>query len=216
MVNHPLVRHWRKLKGTASLNEKDVYIHPDDMDVFCNCTTKHSFNFDYPPPAYIGDIVSAPVVMLLTNGGYSDGTQNEFLSPGDAEIYLKRLRDPSLMRPEGYSQYYRERKKSAELLEDGKLAIVNVVAYRSPGFTDANRKIADNLESVKLHRRWLRDVLLPEAAAGKRFVIAHRYTHWQLNPEDDKQDNLYFSGSQRNSYMEHDARDLADEFLASR
>ena len=215
MTGHPLVRHWQKLKGKTPLNGKDVYVHPDDMDVFRNCATKHSFNFDYPPPAYVGDIVNAPVVMLLTNGGYSDGTQNEFSEQGDAERYLKRLHDPSLMRPEGYSQYYRERKKSAELLEDGKLAIVNAVAYRSPGFTDANRKIANKLESVKRHRRWLKKVLLPAAADGKRFVIAHRYTHWQLNPEDDKQDNLYFSKSQRNSYMEHGARDRADEFLAS-
>ena len=216
MTKHPLVKHWRKLKGKTRLNGKDVYVHPDDINVLRDC--KHDFNLDYPPPAYVGNIVRAPVVMLLTNGGYGDGTQNEFADQGDAERYLERLHDPRLMRPEGYSQYYLKRNYK-ELLKKGDLAIVNAVAYRSPGFTYANRKIADDLPSVQRHRHWLRETLLPQAASGKRLVVAHRYTHWKLNPENDGQHNLIFPKSLRSARiasMEWAAMGQVEEFLASR
>ena len=215
MTNHPLVRHWRKLTGKTRLNGKDVYVHPDDMDVFRNCTRKHSFNFDYPPPAYVGDIVSAPVVMLMTNGGYSDGTQNEFSEQGDAERYLERLHDPGLMQPDGYSQYYLKWNYT-KFLADGDLVLVNAVAYRSPGFSYDNQKIADKLPSVELHRRWLREDLLPAAADDERLVVAHRHRHWKLDPEEDRQHNLVFPNGWRNPRLERDTKDQVRKFLASR
>lgn len=219
MTNHPLVRHWRKLTGTTRLNGKDVYVHPDDIDVFRNCKRDDYFNLDYPPPAYVGNIVRAPVVMLLTNGGYnSEGTKNEFSKRGAAKRYLDCLHDPSLMCPKGYSPYYLKRNYK-ELLKKGDLAIVNAVAYRSPGFTYSNRKIADDLPSVQWHRHWLRETLLPQAASGKRFVVAHRYTHWKLNPENDGQHNLIFPKSWRSARiasMEWAAMGQVEEFLASR
>lgn len=212
MTNHDLVRHWRKLTGKTRLNGTDAYVHPDDMEVLRDC--KHDFNLDYPPPAYVGDIVNAPVVMLLTNGGYSDGTQSEFAKQGDEDRYLECLHDPSLMRPEGYSQYYRKQ-NYRDLLKKGKLAIVNVVAYRSSGFTYANQKIADIMSSAKRHRQWLREELLPEAKSGKCFVVAHRHRHWKLDPEKDRQHNLIFPKGRRNPNMEHESRGQVDEFLAS-
>ena len=216
MTSHPLVRHWRKLTGKTRLNGKDVYVHPDDMDVFRDCKRDDYFNLDYPPPAYVGDVVGAPVIMLLTNGGYSsEGTKNEFSKRGAAKRYLDCLHDPRLMCPKGYSDYYLKWNYK-EFLRDGHLAIVNVAAYRSPNFSTTRQKIADDLESVKLHRRWLRETLLPEAEAGKRFVVAHRYTHWKLKPEEDQQDNLYFSRSQRSPHMELDAKEQVCKFLAAR
>ena len=214
MTNHALVRHWRKLTGKTRLNGKEVYVHPDDLKVLRDHPGR--FNLDYPPPAYVGDIVRAPVVMLLTNGGYNrEGTKNEFLKRGAAKRYLDGLHDPGLMSREdyeGYSGYYLKWNYK-ELLREGKLAIVNVAAYRSPNFSPARQKVASELESVKLHRRWLRETLLPEAKAGKRFVVAHRYTHWKLDPEGDRQRNLYFSRSQRSPHMELDAKARVKEFL---
>ena len=218
MMNHALVRHWRKLKDKIQLNGKDVYVHPDDMEVFLNCKRDDYFNLDYPPPAYVGDIVRAPVVMLLTNGGYNrEGTKNEFSKRGSAKRYLDGLHDPGLMSREGYEGYsdYYLKWNYKELLREGKLAIVNVAAYRSPNFSSARQKVANELESVKLHREWLRETLLPEAKADKRFVVAHRYAHWKLDPEGDRQRNLYFSRSQRSPHMELDAKDQVEKFLAS-
>ena len=214
MANHSLVRRWKKLTGKTRLNGKDVYVHPDDLKVLCD-HRRHSFNFDYPPPAYVGDIVRAPVVMLLTNGGYSDGTQNEFSRQGDTERYLERLHDPSLMRPEGYSQYYLKWNYT-KFLTEGDLAIVNVVAYRSPGFSYDNQKIADMLPSAERHRRWLREELLPAAAAGERLVVAHRHRHWKLDPEKDRQRNLIYPNGWRNPRLERETKEQVEKFLASR
>ena len=210
MTNHPLVRHWRKLTGKTQLNGRDVYVHPDDIKVLAD--HPGCFNLDYPPPAYVGNIVSAPVVMLLTNGGYnSEGTKNEFSKRGAAKRYLDCLHDPSLMCPKGYSDYYLKWNYK-ELLRAGYLAVVNVAAYRSPNFSSVRQRIAGELESVKLHRRWLHETLLPEAAAGKRLIIAHRYTHWDLKPTKHKQRNLYFSRSQRSPHMELDAKEQIKKF----
>ena len=213
MTNHPLVRHWRKLTGKTWLNRKGVYVHPDDLEVLAD--HPGCFNLDYPPPAYVGDIVRAPVVMLLANGGYSEGTKNEFENQGDAERYLECLHDPSLMCPKGYSDYYLKWNYK-EFLRDGHLAIVNVAAYRSPDFSGARQEIADKLPSVQRHRQWLREELLPAAAKGDRFVVAHRYTHWKLDPGRDGQRNLYFSKSKRLAHMETVAKEQVKEFLKSR
>lgn len=215
MTDHLLVKHWRKLTGKTRMNGRDVYVHPDDMKVFRNCKLGDYFNLDYPPPAYVGDVVRAPVIMLLTNGGYSDGTKNEFANQGDAERYLECLRDPSLMNPKVYSDYYLNL-NYGDFLRGGYLAIVNVAAYRSQDFSSPRPRIADKLPSVQLHRRWLREMLLPEAAAGERLVIAHRRTHWKLDPEKDRQHNLVFANGRRSAKMEQASKDRVEEFLASR
>ena len=213
MTNHPLVRHWRKLTGKTRLNGRYVYVHPDDLEVLAD--HPGCFNLDHPPPAYVGDIVGAPVIMLLTNGGYSDGTKNEFENQGDAERYLECLHDPSLMNPKVYSDYYLNL-NYGNFLKDGNLAIVNVAAYRSRNFSSPRPRIADKLPSVQLHRRWLREMLLSEAAAGERLVIAHRRTHWKLDPEEDRQHNLVFANGRRSAKMEQASKDRVEEFLASR
>ena len=214
VTNYSLVKHWRKLKGKIRLNGKGVYVHPDDMEVLRDHPNR--FNLDYPPPAYVGDIVSAPAIMLLTNGGYnSEGTKNEFSKRGAAKRYLDCLHDPSLMCPKGYSPYYLKWNYK-EFLRDGHLAIVNVAAYRSPDFSGARQEIAGKLPSVQRHRQWLREELLPAAEKGERFVVAHRYTHWKLDPERDGQRNLYFSGSKRLAHMETAAMEQVEKFLTSR
>ncbi len=54
-----IVNYWRRLEGP---------LHPDDKAVFD--VHYHSFNLNFPPPAFIGDVENAPVVLLEANGGY--------------------------------------------------------------------------------------------------------------------------------------------------
>lgn len=69
-----LVDHWRKLEGS---------VHPDDERVFS--TANHTFNLDWPSPAYVGDIENAPYVILMKNGGYdANMTPAEF--PDEASV----------------------------------------------------------------------------------------------------------------------------------
>lgn len=50
-----LAEYWAKLDGT---------VHPDDVSEF-EKYPNHGFNLVYPPPAFIGDIVKAPVIILV-------------------------------------------------------------------------------------------------------------------------------------------------------
>jgi hypothetical protein len=65
---HAIVRHWSHLSDA---------VHPSDAPVFY--ANKHSFNLEFPPPAFIGDIINAPVILLDANGGFDPiVTPNEF------------------------------------------------------------------------------------------------------------------------------------------
>jgi hypothetical protein len=68
-----IVKFWRRTSGA---------IHPADADVLS--TAPYLFNLDYPPPAYVGDIENASVVLLNGNGGYKPETKLEF--PDSASI----------------------------------------------------------------------------------------------------------------------------------
>ena len=73
---------WRRLEGP---------VHPDDRPVFDRL--KHTFNLDYPPPAFIGDIDHAPVVVLMANGGYDAKlTPTEFARPEDTVEFIEYLK----------------------------------------------------------------------------------------------------------------------------
>ena len=61
-------KHWSRLEGN---------VHPDDLPIFDR--HPHSFRINFPPPAFIGNIDTAPIVILMANGGYNEeGTPKEF------------------------------------------------------------------------------------------------------------------------------------------
>ncbi len=82
-----LVQFWSRLRGS---------VHPDDAATFAAYGTDHAYNLDFPPPAYWGDVVNAPVLILDNNGGYDPGvTPREFESANAAERHRQRLREPA-------------------------------------------------------------------------------------------------------------------------
>ena len=83
MKSHPLVQYWKKVKGTVPLNGSDIYIHPKDIGIFRDCTTKHSFSFEYPPPAYVA-ILPARATQLDRRWGHrrQDGRRPAGLREG--------------------------------------------------------------------------------------------------------------------------------------
>lgn len=49
-----------------------------------------------PPPAFIGDVDHAPVVILMANGGFdAENTPAEFPEPADRDEYVAWLHGPS-------------------------------------------------------------------------------------------------------------------------
>lgn len=186
-----LVEHWSRLADGAASEKTGPFAHPDDAELLR--TREHSFNLDFPPPAFIGDILNAPVVMLDANGGYCPiATPEEFSQPDAIERYLDCLRHPRPADPNQVAPYYAGR-KFADLLFSGDLVLVNAVAYRSPGISQEpeNRRLAELLPSTQIHRDWLQGVFR-SAACGGHFVVVHRNRLWKLNRKEERP-GVYFT-----------------------
>ncbi|WP_147262970.1 hypothetical protein [Roseiarcus fermentans] len=131
---------------TSSIREfwrgLDDSVHPDDAPYFK--ADRHSFNLEFPPPAFIGDIDNAPVVILMLNGGYDRTlTPAEFARPDDRAEYLAWIKGERKAFPQNLSAYYTQHPEFS-LVRDGSAVIVNAVAYRSEGITrePQNQKLA--------------------------------------------------------------------------
>lgn len=168
-----LVRFWRRLEDR---------VHPDDMATFKKFAGRHTFNLDYPPPAYVGDVDRAPVLLLMANGGYeTEKTPAEFAEPGTAEAYRMRLHNPAPIGGSPQSQYYTGSSYS-HWLADGTMALVNAVAYRSPKLSDEphNQRILPQLASVRATRDWLLNEVVREVEKDRRMVVVHRWKGWDI------------------------------------
>ena len=201
-----LVQHWRKLSGA---------IHLDDLSVFTS--HQHSFNLDFPPPAYIGDIENAPVVLLDANGGYDPSiTPMEFSKSGFLEKYIELLRSPKAVDPVEISPYYAKR-NYASLIKSDRLALVNAVAYRSSSISRpedaANRRIVEKLPSTQVHRIWLRNELIPAAKAGKRLIVAHRNSLWNFKKKEGPIHGVIFTTNAVSADLSKDALAKISAFI---
>lgn len=163
---------WQRLVGT---------VHPDDESVFA-VHPGHSFNLDFPPPAFIGDIDEAPVIVLMSNGGFRAGvTEAEFPDAAAVSEYREWLRGYIKQMPSRLSVYY-TRQAFGNWIAAGKAVLVNAVAYRSPNLSQepTNQAVARELPSLAAHRLWLLQEALPQAAAGKGFILLHRNRWWAV------------------------------------
>lgn len=166
-----LAKYWARLTGT---------VHPDDVDTF-ERFGNHGFNLDYPPPAFIGDVTHAPVIILDNNGGFAPHiTPGEFSDLEACNEFRQLLAAPRPVDPtsRSVSRYYLQRNYSPWLIS-GAAALVNGVAYRSvDGKSTGVERLTKELPSAGFHRHWLREILAPRAARGERFVVVHRWGRW--------------------------------------
>lgn len=186
---------WSRVRGP---------IHPDDMPFR---EALRGFELDHPPPAYIGN-PEAPIVILLANGGIS--RPGEFDAPGSEEKFYSSLRSGQFELADQHGS-----KRVQAWVSAGLAVRVNSVAYRSKRLSrePENRRVAEHLPSVALHRRWLREVILPEAHADRRFVIAHRKGVWGLDRKADAAPNIVFTPNPVGSAPAHKVLDLAEAWL---
>jgi len=194
-TEHPLVAHWSQLIDR---------VHP--LDAPFMQTGVHSFNLDYPPPAFIGDIVNARVILLDANGGFDpELTPSEFMSVGAADRFLDLLHRPRAIHPGQISPYYGLR-NFADLIATGNLALVNAVAYRSSSISreTENRRIAEKLPSTTVHRNWLRHTLLPSAARGDRLIVAHRTSLWKIKRSEGPLPGVIFTTNPVSADLSHE------------
>lgn len=196
---------WKQLKSA---------VHPEDQAELAS--HPHTFDLRFPPPAFIGDVDDAPLVVLMLNGGLAaDLHTAEFPTADDSKEYIEWLAGRRRETPSRLSSYY-TRNRIYSWIESGQAVIVNLIAYRSPSITNepANKKMRKVLPSALLHRRWLLNEVLPAVKAGKRMVIAHRSSLWDLDRKVHS--DLLFSTNPVSEYLSNAMRERASRWLASR
>ena len=169
-----LTRFWRRLDGP---------VHPDDVAILAR--VDHPFNLQFPPPVFAGDIDRAPVVLLSANGGWRDAAtvEREMKAFGGVRGYIEYVRDPRPLTLHEQNNWLRAQFYST-YIADGRVATVNAIAYRSHRTDSISARLKQELPSLAVARRWLKDELLPAARAGQKLVVAHRYGFWGIRPGD--------------------------------
>ncbi len=181
-----IVIYWKRQTRT----EDGLWLHPDDREILSE-RNRHTFNLDFPVGPFIGNVVCSPVVVLGLNAGYHEtGTAKDF-DRGEVDIrgQLEQNAMPDKVdwknrKGAARSDYYRKI-NYGELLFDGRAVMVDACAYRSKSLSNEpkNKKIAEDLPSVKFARRWLLEAVLPLANAGRRLVVAKRWSLWNASSE---------------------------------
>lgn len=166
-----LATYWSTLRGS---------VHPEDEATFAD-NPEHGFDLSFPPPAFIGDVENAPIIILDNNGGFDPTmTPGEFRTMGAADGFRGDLASSAVVDPRApwVSPYYLQR-NFTNWLVSGDAALVNGVAYRSvSGREKSVAKLTKKLPSAALHRRWLIETVLPAVDRGERFLIVHRWSRW--------------------------------------
>ena len=89
---------WRKL-------DLDQTVHPLDREMLAAET--HDFRTREPPPAFVGDIERAPVIVLCSHGGWTPETSKEFLQLNNSPAeYVERLHNSTACDAGIVSPYY--------------------------------------------------------------------------------------------------------------
>lgn len=179
-----IVTFWR---GQQQADEQGHWAHRLDRKLLD--AGAHSFNLDHPVSPYIGDVLTAPVVILNANAGYNPAlTPTEFPDAASVSAYTDRVDDPSSSDWSFVSRYYNDT-NYGHLVASGKVVVVNACAYRSPRISDkkeaSNRALIKRLPSSIMIRRWLLEAVLPVAAKGDRLIINNRGQHWRLGHAAD-------------------------------
>jgi hypothetical protein len=144
MSNKPLsliAKFWGRLDGA---------VHPDDIPIF-DARPEHSFNLKFPPPAFIGAVDTAPIVILMSNGGYKSGvTEAEFSDEASVLEYRSFIRGEVSALPPRLAGYYNAG-PFAGWIADGSAVLVNAVPYRSPRLSDEphNQSLQNGLPLLK-------------------------------------------------------------------
>ena len=174
-----IVEYWARFGRDEATGQ---WTHPDDRGVLAR---QHSFNLDYPACPYLGRVMSAKVVILGANGGYSPtATADEFPDAEAFERYLGRIRDPESADWSSVSPYY-DRVNYGPLVYRGDAVWINASPYRSPRISAEpdNERLVRLLPTSAFIRRWLIEAVMPLAARGERLVGAKRPGLWRLPPE---------------------------------
>jgi hypothetical protein len=206
-----LRRFWARLEDS---------VHPDDKPIFAE-HPRHTFNLKFPPPAFVGDVDAAPIVILMSNGGYKPGiTEAEFRDEASISEHRRYIRGEVHALPPRLASYYATG-RVGEWIYTGRAVLVNAVPYRSPSLSKEadNKNVAKHLRSLAAHQRWVMQEVLPEATRCRRFLLVHRNGWWKI-PERMAGQCVLFSDAARaepnRQWPDPEKLDQAENWLRTR
>ena len=181
-----LFKYWDKLPA-------DRLVHPADQPFLDE--RAHNFELHTVPSPWDGPLATAPIVLCTLNPGSDSGGYDNWVA-SDPNMRAKMFRQlrgdqPLVVEHRTATQWIGDRikflcdgassQKAVEQLA-GDLAIFNLFPYRSKKF---DSKWADTkLPSAENARRFVREVLYPDAKAGKRFVVIIRSRkEWRIRED---------------------------------
>ena len=184
-----IVRFWRQQLKTP----EGQWLHPEDKHILGRQT--HSLNLDFPAAPFVGNVIGAPVLILIANPGYHPTATPYEFRRGEADIrrHMGQLSYPDTADWSGAGGGYYETVKYGALILDGRAAVVDACAYRSVRISQEpqNRELLEDLPSVCFTRRWLRNCVLPLARKGQKLVVAKRWSLWDVRkPELERLDGV--------------------------
>jgi len=142
------------------------------------------------------------------------GTTREFPTDRDSDEYRDWLKGVRVDPPQSLSAYYKD-DPLYDLVEGRQLVIVNAVAYRVVD-VNANRSLAERLPSVRVHREWFQNELVPDAVRGTRLVILQQWSLWKTRKNQFAGlQNVQFEPNPRTKYVSKATQQRIRDWLRS-
>lgn len=153
------------------------YIHPSDEAMLKG--QNDAFQFGLPPGHINGPLKTAPVVACYLNPGYEADDVVLSQSHKDKDVLWHQMSGEASfpLQFEGWAKWYKSRVGRIELpLEKlaNTVSIFNVCAYASKNTSNIKSKLLKDLPSSVVARRYLHEVLIPQAIRGERFIVIGR------------------------------------------
>jgi hypothetical protein len=191
----------------VSFGEK---IHPRDRKVLSRIQRRFdpqtSIDLRCLPACFMGPLRTAPIVLLYLSPGWHESDVRDAKTRKTRDYYYKRWKgDQPLPGPTDQYRAWLWWSKRTVAFGDweqlrSKVAILNIGAYHSKGFSDWPLLAA--LPSSRVSLEWAQTVLFPEAEAGERIVICLRAARfWGLADKKKYGKALFAPAVTRGGFM---------------
>lgn len=207
-----IVNFWR---GEQTADEDSHWAHRLDRPLLD--AQPHGFNLDFPINPYVGNVLTARVIILSSNAGYDPVlTAAEFPDVAKFAASLFRTDNPELADWSLVSPYY-NRTNYGRFIASGQAVLINASPYRSPMLTDepANQLLLPILPTSVFVRRWLLKAVLPMAATSERLVVLKRGRRWWQLPGLDTLPGVIVEPNERFPSLGKARIAAIEEFLAN-
>ena len=194
-------------------------VHPVDRPVL----DRHpgAFELGMPPGHISGPLKTAPVVACFLNPGFDEADAAMSADPEDRRALFEQMggESPFPLHFPGWASWYLERVRRVALPPERlatTVATFNVCPYASRDAGRITDRLLRALPSAAVARRYLREVLLPQARRRERFVVVCRGA-WAWGVDRSIEcDNVRFAPSPVGGHFGEKISDAINCWLAER